>query len=239
MTITSNITLNSLMVNTACSSSLFALDLACKAMTSRECDSAIVGGTNLILTVDQHMNTAKMGVLSPTNQCHTFDKAADGHGRAEGVGVLYLKPLNLAVQNGDPIRAIIRSTATSRYNYILKNPLHFVLRIFTHSYSSGKCKDGMTHPSLEGQIAAISLAHAAAGIKPHDTSYVECHGTGTPVGDPIEVKAIHQAIGSYRSRDTPLYIGSVCINPTCSVVVPFSLYLTCLDQTEYWSQRSF
>ncbi|RYP49852.1 hypothetical protein DL768_004507 [Monosporascus sp. mg162] len=178
----------SLMVNTACSSSLFALDLACKAMASGECDSAIVGGTNLIFTVDQHMNTAKMGVLSPTNQCHTFDKAADGYGRAEGVGALYLKPLGLAMQNGDPIRAVIRSTATN---------------------SSGKCKDGMTHPSLEGQIAAISLAYAAAGIKPNETSYVECHGTGTPVGDPIEVKAIHQAMGISRSRDAPVLIGSI------------------------------
>ncbi|RYP67427.1 hypothetical protein DL771_007258 [Monosporascus sp. 5C6A] len=178
----------SLMVNTACSSSLFALDLACKAMASGECDSAIVGGANLIFTVDQHMNTAKMGVLSPTNQCHTFDKAADGYGRAEGVGALYLKPLSLAMQNGDPIRAVIRSTATN---------------------CSGKCKDGMTHPSIEGQIAAISLAYAAAGIKPTETSYVECHGTGTPVGDPIEVKAIHQAMGISRSRDAPVLIGSI------------------------------
>lgn len=82
-------------------------------MASGECDGAIVGGVNIILTVDQHMNTAKMGVLSPTNQSHTFDEAADGYGRAEGVGALYLKPLSAAIQNGDPIRAVIRGTATT------------------------------------------------------------------------------------------------------------------------------
>lgn len=101
------------MINTACSASLYALDLACKSMASGECDGAIVGGVNIILTVDQHMNTAKMGVLSPTNQSHTFDEAADGYGRAEGVGALYLKPLSAAIQNGDPIRAVIRGTATT------------------------------------------------------------------------------------------------------------------------------
>lgn len=102
------------MVNTACSSSLYALDLACKAISSGECDSAIVGGVNLNLHIDQHMNTAKLGVLSPTNQCHSFDESADGYGRAEGVGALYIKSLSAAMKNGDPIRAVIRSTATGR-----------------------------------------------------------------------------------------------------------------------------
>lgn len=104
----------SLTVNTACSSSMYALDLACKAIHLGECDSAIVGGTNLILAVNQHMNTAKMGVLSPTNQCHSFDISADGYGRAEGVGALYIKPLSAALRDGDPIRAVIRSTACGR-----------------------------------------------------------------------------------------------------------------------------
>lgn len=93
----------------------------------------------------------------------------------------------------------------------------------------------MTHPSLEGQIAAISLAHAAAGIKPNETSYVECHGTGTPVGDPIEVKAIHRAMGISRSRDTPVLIGSVRIILPCPVSTANLFCLTYLDQTEYWS----
>lgn len=105
----------SLTVNTACSSSLYALDLACKAISTGECDSAIVGGTNIIMTVDQHMNTAKLGVLSPSSRSRPFDQAADGYGRAEGVGALYLMPLSLAIREGKPVRAVIRATATGRY----------------------------------------------------------------------------------------------------------------------------
>ncbi|RYP74755.1 hypothetical protein DL771_002819 [Monosporascus sp. 5C6A] len=178
----------SLTVNTACSSSLYALDIACKAIHSGECDGAIIGGTNLILTVDQQMNTARLGVLSPTNQCHTFDETADGYGRAEGVGAFYIKPLSAAVRDGDPIRAIIRSTATG---------------------SSGKCEDGMTHPSLQAQIDVIKRAHKLANLTPDHTTYVECHGTGTPIGDPIEVEAVHRALGVGRPQDAPVLIGSV------------------------------
>lgn len=101
-------------VNTACSSSMYALHLACQAIAAGDCDDAIVGGTNLLLTVDQQMNTARMGVLSPTNQCHTFSEDADGYGRADGVGALYLRPLSHAIKNGDPIRAVIRATAVGR-----------------------------------------------------------------------------------------------------------------------------
>lgn len=107
--------MRSLMMNTACSSSLAALDAACNSISMGQCDGAIVGGTNLILTVEQQMNTAMLGVLSPSNQSHTFDESADGYGRAEGVGALYLKPLSAALQNGDPVRAVIRSTASGRY----------------------------------------------------------------------------------------------------------------------------
>lgn len=107
-------TFDSLTVNTACSSSLYGLDLACKSILAGECEDAIVGGTNIILTANQQMNTARMGTLSPTNQCHSFDEAADGYGRAEGVGALYLRPLSVAMRNGDPIRAVIRGTAVSR-----------------------------------------------------------------------------------------------------------------------------
>lgn len=100
-----------MMLSTACSSSLYALDVACRAIYAGECQAAVVGGVNLIITVDQQMNTARMGVMSPTNQSHAFDEAADGYGRADGIGALYLKSLSAAVQDGDPIRAVIRSTA--------------------------------------------------------------------------------------------------------------------------------
>ncbi|KAF7533617.1 hypothetical protein G7054_g6912 [Neopestalotiopsis clavispora] len=178
----------SLSINTACSSSLYALDLACKAIAAGQCDSAIVGGVNLILHVDQQMNTARLGVLSPTNQCHTFDEAADGYSRADGIGALYVKPLNAAIKNGDPIRAIIRGTAVG---------------------SNGRCKDGITHPSIEGQMETIDLAYKYAHLSPDQTAYVECHGTGTPVGDPIEVEAIHRAMGASESRTSPVFLGSV------------------------------
>lgn len=93
---------------------MYALHSGCNAIRNGECEGAVVGGANLILTVDQHMNTAKLGVLSPSSACHTFDESADGYGRAEGMGALYIKSLAAAVKNGDPIRAIIRSTATNR-----------------------------------------------------------------------------------------------------------------------------
>ncbi|KAI3331710.1 ketoacyl-synt-domain-containing protein [Xylariaceae sp. AK1471] len=181
----------SITLNTACSSSLYALDLACKMICSGQCDSAIVGGVNLMLTVDQQMNTAKLGVLSATNQSRPFDQEADGYGRAEGVGALYLKPLSAAIRDGDPIRSVIRGTATS---------------------SNGRCKDGMIHPSVKGQAEVIALAYQLSGLRCEDTSYVECHGTGTRVGDPVEVEAIHAAMGASRTRTDPLLIGSIKAN---------------------------
>lgn len=103
----------SITVNTACSSSVYAIHNACNALRNGECSGAIVGGTNLVLTVDQHMNTAKLGVLSPTSTCHTFDESADGYGRADAVGAVYLKRLSDAIRDGDPIRGLIRSSAVN------------------------------------------------------------------------------------------------------------------------------
>ena len=100
-------------INTACSSSVYAIHFACHALRARDCDAAIAGGVNLILTVDQHMNTAKLGILSPTSTCHTFDESADGYGRAEGAGALYLKRLSDAIRDGDPVRSVIRGTAVN------------------------------------------------------------------------------------------------------------------------------
>lgn len=85
--------------------------MACSAIRNHDCEAALVGGSNLILTIDQHINTAKLGILSPTSQCHTFDESADGYARAEGVGALYIKSLATALKDGDPVRAVIRSTA--------------------------------------------------------------------------------------------------------------------------------
>ncbi|MCJ1284085.1 hypothetical protein MMC26_003416 [Xylographa opegraphella] len=179
----------SIMVNTACSSSLYALHNACNAIRNRECDGAIVGGTNLLLTVDQHMNTAKLGVLSPTSTCHTYDESADGYGRAEGIGALYIKRLDDALRDGDNVRAIIRSSAVN------SNP-----RV---------AGVGFTSPSAQGQADAIVAAYKRADLDANFTSYVECHGTGTPVGDPIEVRAISMAMSSPMRSGEPILIGSV------------------------------
>ncbi|KAI1425016.1 hypothetical protein F5Y12DRAFT_749302 [Xylaria sp. FL1777] len=176
-------------INTACSSSIYALHNACNALRARDCEAAIVGGVNLILTVDQHMNTAKLGVLSPTSACHTFDASADGYGRAEGAGALYIKRLSDAIKDGNPIRAVIRATAVN---------------------TNGKVDGmGITHPSGKGQERVVRMAYEKAGLDPRLTPYAELHGTGTPVGDPIEVKAISQALNDTRPENEPLFVGAV------------------------------
>lgn len=104
---------HSLVIDTACSSSLYCLHTACAALGNYECDAAIVAGANLIQSVEQHMATMKAGVLSPTSECHTFDASADGYGRGEGVGALYVKRLKDAIRDGDPIRSVIRGSAVN------------------------------------------------------------------------------------------------------------------------------
>ncbi|KAI1101537.1 putative polyketide synthase [Jackrogersella minutella] len=176
-------------INTACSSSVYAIHNACHALRARDCDAAIAGGVNLIITVDQHMNTAKLGILSPTSTCHTFDASADGYGRGEGAGALYLKRLTDAIRDCDPIRGVIRSTAVN---------------------TNGKVDGmGITHPSVKGQERVVRLAYEKAKLDPNLTAYAELHGTGTPVGDPIEVRAISRALNDTRSNNRPLRIGAL------------------------------
>jgi len=189
-----NLTGPSIYVNTACSSSVYAMHNACNALRNGECVAAVVGGVNLVLTVDQHMNTAKLGVLSPTSTCHTFDASADGYGRAEGVGAVYLKRLGDAVRDGDPIRAVIRSSATN---------------------NNGKVAGvGITHPNREGQVEVIRHAYSRGGnLDPRLTGYFECHGTGTAVGDPLEVHAVALAMNQRREPgEGPLMVGAVKTN---------------------------
>ncbi|KAI3339977.1 hypothetical protein F4824DRAFT_487475 [Ustulina deusta] len=153
-------------------------------------NGAVVGGTNLILDAAVQMAVDKMGVLSHTSTCHTFDASADGYGRAEGIGALYLKRLSDAIRDGDPIRGVIRGTAAN---------------------ANGKTS-GITQPSAIGQEAVIRKAYAFAGnLNPDETSYFECHGTGTPVGDPIELNAITNMFLKDSKRDS-LLIGAVKTN---------------------------
>ena len=140
---------------------MYALHLAVSSIRSGECNSAIVGGSNLILGPEAQLFSTKLGAISPTSTCHTFDAAADGYARADGFGVLYIKKLSEAIANKDPIRAVIRATAIN---------------------ANGRT-GGISHPSPEGQEAVMRRAYeAAGGLDPNLTGYFECHGTGTAVG---------------------------------------------------------
>ncbi|KAL4746292.1 hypothetical protein BDW72DRAFT_207477 [Aspergillus terricola var. indicus] len=178
----------SLVLDTACSSSLYCLHVACMALENRECDAAIVAGANLIQSVEQHIATMKAGVLSATSACHTFDVSADGYGRADGIGALYVKRLADAIRDGDPIRSVVRSSAIN---------------------ANGKTT-GISLPSADGQELVIRKAMARGHVSPEDITYIECHGTGTKVGDAIEVDALSRVF--QRTVETPLLLGSVKSN---------------------------
>lgn len=179
----------SMTLDTACSSSLYCLHTACRALLQGDCDAAVVASANLIQTPEQQMDVAASGVLSPTSACHTFDASADGYGRADAIGALYLKRLSDAIRDNDPIRSIIRATSTN---------------------SNGQTP-GITLPSAKCQEAVIRKAYEFARLDPRETDYFECHGTGTPVGDPIEISAVAHFRASYASPDDykECLIGSV------------------------------
>ncbi|KAE8163750.1 hypothetical protein BDV40DRAFT_299096 [Aspergillus tamarii] len=176
----------SCVVDTACSSSFYALHMACSALENGECDAAVVAGVNLIQTPEVHVGTSLGGVLSPASKCQTFDSSADGYARADGVGALYIKRLDAAIRDKDAIRSIIRSTAVN---------------------SNGRTP-GISQPSVDGQEAVIRKAYARAGLDPAETSYVEVHGTGTSVGDPIEVEGLSRVFCKDQHRQ-PTLIGGV------------------------------
>ncbi|KAI0120147.1 polyketide synthase [Nemania sp. FL0031] len=175
-------------IDTACSSSVFALHQALNALKTGDCDSAIVASANLIMSPELHIGAAKSGVLSPTGTCHTFDSSADGYGRAEAVNAIYVKRLSAALRDGNPIRAVIRGSAVN---------------------ASGRTP-GISLPSGKMQEVVMRKAYREAGLDFSGTDYVECHGTGTPVGDPIEVDAVGRCFSPREGP--PLLIGSVKTN---------------------------
>lgn len=183
---------------------LYCVHAACTALDTNECDSAIVASANLIQSPEQHFGTMKPGVLSSTSTCHTFDASANGYGRGEGIGALYLKKLSKAIRDGDSIRSIIRWTAVNRFGSFLSLPSPESSN--TIRGSNGKTP-GIALPSVIGQENVIRKAYAKANIGFEETDYIECHGTGTVVGDPIEVEALSRVIK--RTSDQPILIGSV------------------------------
>lgn len=166
---------NSMTFKTGCSASMVALDTACKALARGDCESAIVGGTNLVLSPALSSVLSAYGVNSADGRCRSFDASASGYGRGEAVSSLFIKRLDHAIRDGNPIRGVIRSTLCN---------------------DDGKTP-GITQPNSEAHEALIRAAYAAAGLadKHHETAYFECHGTGTPIGDPIEANAVARVFG--------------------------------------------
>jgi len=177
-------------VDTACSSSLVALHQAVNALRQHECDSAIVGGVMLMLNPATSILFCKAMMLSPDGQCKTFDAKADGYVRGEGCGAVMLKRLDDALRDGDNVLALIRGTAVNQ---------------------DGRTQ-GLTAPNESAQVDVIRRAVANAGIEAHDVSYIEAHGTGTSLGDPIEMAALATAYCTQRASDNPLWVGSLKTN---------------------------
>ncbi|RAV18188.1 polyketide synthase [Mycolicibacterium sp. GF69] len=177
-------------VDTACSSALVAVHQACQALHSGDCDLALAGGVNVLLSPVTMVAASRARMLSPDGRCKTFDASADGYVRSEGCGVLVLKRLSDAVRDGDRVCAVIPSTAVNQDG----------------------ASSGLTVPNGGAQQRLIGTALARAGLAGGDVDYLEAHGTGTPLGDPIEVQAAAAAYGAARDADRPLLMGSVKSN---------------------------
>ncbi len=177
-------------VDTACSSSLVAVHLACRSLRVGECDLALAGGVNVILSPDGGVFLSRARALAADGRCKTFDASADGYVRSEGCGVIVLKRLSDALADGDDVLALIAGTAVNQDG------------------PSG----GFTVPSGSSQQELIRRALADAGVKPAEVGYVEAHGTGTPLGDPIEARALGAVLSEGRPPEKPFLLGSVKTN---------------------------
>jgi acyl transferase domain-containing protein/NADPH:quinone reductase-like Zn-dependent oxidoreductase/surfactin synthase thioesterase subunit/NADP-dependent 3-hydroxy acid dehydrogenase YdfG/acyl carrier protein len=182
----------SVSLDTACSGSLVAVHLACRSIWAGEADMAVAGGVNLMLRPESSIVLSKGGFLNPGEFCKAFDERADGYVRGEGAGVVILKPLRKAVEDGDAIHAVIRATGVNQDGYL---------------------PEGFTVPNVFSQIALLKAVYGEAGIDPLTVDFVEAHGTGTVVGDPIECLALGAVLGGGdRPTGQPCLIGSVKTN---------------------------
>lgn len=180
----------SMSLDTACSSSLTALHLACKALQNHEVDLAIVAGVNLMISPAVHVCFSKIEAISADGHCKSFDEAADGYSRSEGGGVLILKRTEEAKADKDTVLGIVSGTAVNQ---------------------DGN-SNGLTAPNGASQEKLIKKALKDAALREQDIGYVEMHGTGTKLGDPIEVNAVINKYGMFRNNEEPLKIGSVKSN---------------------------
>lgn len=177
----------SVTIRTACSSSLIGLHDACQALYNEECEAAIVAATNIIVSPRTTISMAEKGVLSPSGYCKTFSADADGYARGEAVSAVFVKRLSDAIRDGDPVRSVILSTAIN----------------------AGGRVSTLTAPNAAAHEALMRRSHKLAGIANlSKTAMIECHGTGTAVGDPIETEAVGRVFGDCGG----IYIGSVKTN---------------------------
>ena len=167
-----------------------AIHQACQALRLRECDVALAGGANVLISPATMITFSHSRMLAPDGRCKTFDAAADGYVRGEGCGVIVVKRLDDAIRDGDRIRAVIRGSAVNQDG------------------ASG----GLTVPNGIAQQRVIAEALERAGLAAGDVDYLEAHGTGTSLGDPIEVQAAAAVLGNGREAGQPLLIGSVKTN---------------------------
>ncbi|KIW56108.1 hypothetical protein PV05_04791 [Exophiala xenobiotica] len=175
-----------LTIDTACSSALCGVHLACQSLRTGESQTALVAGTNLIFAIDTMVSMSAIHALSPDGQCYSYDHKANGYARGDGIAALVLKPLETALKDGDVIRGVIRGSAINQ--------------------DGGA--SGITLPIAAAQVDLVNTAYANAGLPLDQTAYFEGHGTGTVAGDLQETTAMAKTIGRVRSKETPLYIGS-------------------------------
>ena len=180
----------SMTVDTACSSSLVSVHLACRSLLNNECSIALAGGVNVMLTPEYTIAESKGGFLSPDGHCKAFDASANGYARGEGAGIVVLKPLSKALEDGDSIYAVIRASGVNQDGHT----------------------NGITVPRGESHEALMKDTYKRAGILPGEVAYVEAHGTGTAVGDPIEANAIANVFSIGRPKEKECIMGSVKTN---------------------------
>ena len=166
-------------LDTACSSSLVALHRAIESIHTGSSDMAIVGGVQVMLTPIGHVSLSTAGMLSPDGKCKAFDKSANGYVRGEGSGAIFIKPLAKALEDGNPVYAVIKATAENHGGRVTM----------------------LTAPNPKAQAELLTEAYTRAGVDPASVGYIECHGTGTSLGDPIEIQALKKAFSDlYRQQ---------------------------------------
>ncbi|MCK9900254.1 SDR family NAD(P)-dependent oxidoreductase [Frankia sp. Cpl3] len=180
----------SLVIDSGQSSALVAVHAAVEALHRGEADLALAGGVNLAITAEGGVAAARFGALSPDGRCFTFDARANGYVRGEGGGLVVLRPLRAALADGNTIYCVIRGGAVT----------------------NDGATDGLTVPGVDGQRAALQAAYRRAAVDPGEVSYVELHGTGTAVGDPVEAAALGAVVGRARPAGSPVLVGSAKTN---------------------------